>query len=172
MENSRQLSIDFTLTKPTEVLNDCPNILLSLRKKYFDQIITGEKKFEYRRSFKKEATNAYVYLTSPDSVIPGYLKLGEPIVGSPQEISRIAEAQRVGHGSIVFDYLDGAHEAFAIPITELCVFKEPVTLTQAKEVNPSISAPQSYIILDTRRELLSYLQNKEFYSIKIQHGSS
>ena len=42
------------------------NVLLSIKPKYVDLILNGEKKYEFRRKiFRNETNKVYVYCTSP-----------------------------------------------------------------------------------------------------------
>jgi len=48
------------------------NVLLSIKPKYVDKIISGTKMFEFRRSiFKKQVENVYIYESAPHQRIIG-----------------------------------------------------------------------------------------------------
>ena len=146
-------------------------LLISLKKEYYDMIKDGSKKYEYRRNFRRYPTTAFVYLTSPDKVVPGFIKFGHPIIGTPKKISRFAENQRTGHGRAVFEYLKGAKESFAIPINSLFEFNEPIHFDNMKKIDPAIAAPQSFIIMNTRAALLKFLLEKPFFNSVKNEGT-
>ncbi len=59
-------------------------ILISLKKVYFDLMLEGKKKYEFRRKFLNIPCAAFLYISSPVSKVCGVAKLGEPIIESPQ----------------------------------------------------------------------------------------
>ena len=161
MENNRQLSLCFADGYADQ--NE-EYLLISLKKEYYDKIRDGSKKYEYRRNFRRYPTTAFVYLTSPDKVVPGFIKFGHPIIGTPEEISRFAESQRAGHGSAVFEYLKGANESFAIPIKSLFEYHEPIHFDDIRKIDSEIVAPQSFIIVNKRLALLKFLMEKPSFN--------
>ncbi|MEG1009585.1 MAG: hypothetical protein RSF67_07240, partial [Clostridia bacterium] len=55
-------------------------IFLSFRPEFFRPIFYDIKKYEYRKRFCKEATTAYLYLSSPCQKVIGIMELGVPIM--------------------------------------------------------------------------------------------
>jgi len=52
------------------------NVLLSIKPKYVDLILNGEKKYEFRRKiFRNETNKVYVYCTSPVKKIVAYFTI-------------------------------------------------------------------------------------------------
>ena len=48
------------------------NVLLSIRPKYVEEIIKGNKRYEFRKSiFKKNVEEVWIYATSPTKKIVG-----------------------------------------------------------------------------------------------------
>ena len=66
-------------------------IIISIQEPYFNRILEGKKKFEYRRKFYDHPVFAFVYVPAPVKRISGLLKLGKPIYDSVDAIARIAE---------------------------------------------------------------------------------
>jgi len=116
----------------------------------------GEKKYEYRRKFPKTKTTAFIYVTSPVKQIKALVEFGEPIVGPVDRISQIAEQQRTGLGKEIATYMSGLKEGFAIPVLKVREVS-PVDLEEMRELFPGFAAPQSYMILDNRQEILEFL---------------
>lgn len=147
-------------------------ILMSLQEQYYTQIINGTKKYEYRKVFKEYPLSAFIYITKPKMVIKGYVKFGMPIIGTPEKISEIAEAQRLGHGKIILDYLNGLKKCYAVPILEVHEFNDELSIKQIKSAIPSFHPPQSYLTMENHPRLLDYLLKFETIKICINSDES
>ena len=56
------------------------NVLLSIRPKYVEEIIKGNKRYEFRKSiFKKNVDEVWIYATSPTKKIVGTFVIGKII---------------------------------------------------------------------------------------------
>lgn len=63
------------------------NVLISIKPKYVNEILSGEKKFEFRKKiFKQEVENIYIYSTSPKKKIVAKFKYNGFLEGTPLEI--------------------------------------------------------------------------------------
>lgn len=120
------------------------NVLLSIKPVYVEKIISGEKKYEFRKSVFKNfdrLNRIYIYSTSPVKRIIGSFKIGHVISGSPESIWE--EYRDCSGISAVdfFDYYKNHEKAVAISIEDLQIFDCPI--------NPFIEfkdfkAPQSF----------------------------
>ena len=56
-------------------------IIISLKDKYFQQIVRDEKHFEYRKSFKnfKGTIKAYIYVSQPVGKIYSFVLMEEAV---------------------------------------------------------------------------------------------
>ena len=59
-----------------------PIILLSLREEYFNQMLDGKKKYEYRTRYLKEETIAYIYISKTLKRIIAKIEFGMPIISN------------------------------------------------------------------------------------------
>jgi len=134
------------------------NILLSLREEYFNKMIDGSKRFEYRTRFLKEACTAYIYISKTKKSVIARLDLGEPIIGSAEEIAMLAESEESGCYQAMLEYLYN-DLGFAIPVNGVTLLSEEVTLDDLKSKFPDFVPPQSYFILDKKPELLTYFES-------------
>ncbi len=87
--------------------------------------------------------------------ILGYVDLEEPIIAPPKELSDLAEKQVSGIGKEIEEYMSGLDVGYAARIKSFTEI-EPVSLTFLRE-KFNFTAPQGYIILDKKPELLSFL---------------
>lgn len=133
-------------------------ILMSLRESYYQQILAGEKKYEFRTRFLKEKSTAYIYISKSIKRIVAIIEFGIPIYGSDEEIATIAETEKEGNYKIFLEWLNG-RKCYAIPIESIRVI-EPVSLDELKQKFPDFVVPQSYYNLNKKRELLQFLQSR------------
>lgn len=134
-----QLSL-VTTSEPTP-------IMLSLQPQYMQQIRDGSKHYEYRRKYRTERTRAFIYENAPVAAVTAVLELDEPIVAPPDEIARIADGVRAGHGASVLEYMAGLDVGFAVPIRAWNDI-DPVDQDELRSVHPPFAPPQSYVLLD------------------------
>lgn len=122
------------------------NVILSIRPKYARLILSGAKRYEFRKSIfnNKHVEEAYIYETSPIKKIVGIFKIGDIIRASPEDLW-----DQLGHLSGVneaefFDYFQEIKIGFAIEIKNVEIFDVPF---DPKEQIPGFNPPQSFCYL-------------------------
>jgi type I restriction enzyme S subunit len=122
------------------------NVILSIRPKYAELILSGTKRYEFRKSIfnSKYVDEAYVYATSPIKRIVGVFKIGDITKDSPKglwdqfgHLSGMDEAE-------FFEYFEDIRIGFAIEIKHVEIFDSPC---DPKELIPGFSPPQSFCYL-------------------------
>ncbi len=132
--------------------------MLSLQPQYYDELCRGLKKTEYRRGmFIKEPCHGFIYCSTPVAEIGAYVRFGQPIIGSHDEIARIKECEEAGTYDMMLEWLTGSNQATAIPILEVKTFPA-ISLQELRERFGKFHPPQKYTYIDTRPELLKYLK--------------
>lgn len=134
------------------------NLIISIEKKWFDLMVEGKKKYEFRRKFIDTPCNAFIYVPSPICEIQGYVEFGDPIIDTPNKINRLALSQGINEDSDILEYMEGIDYGYAIPIKKVKKLNKPISLDYLRE-NYTFTAPQSYIIVDKKPFLLDYLLN-------------
>lgn len=150
-----QLSLGFDLLN-----NDKIYILISLQERWFNRLVSGEKTYEFRRKFVKTESTVFIYVTNPVGKICGKAEFDKPIIAPIEEIAKIAESQLEGAGQRTIEYMKNQEIGFAMPIKKFVQVK-PISLQEIKKSFPEFVAPQSYIILNKKSELLDYLNKLE-----------
>jgi predicted transcriptional regulator len=145
--------------KPTERGELKISVLLSIQPQYYQMIKEGTKKYEYRRKFVTVPTTTFLYVGGATKAIMGYVELDRPIIDSVESICQLAERQKAGSMAGMREYLTGQEKGYAIPILSLHEIK-PVPLSELREKFSWFTVPQSYILLDKKSELLSFLQSR------------
>lgn len=119
--------------------------ILSIKPEYADRILSGEKRYEFRkRIFKrKDVDTIVIYSTSPCCRIVGEASIGEILRSSPEEIwERTKERGGIAEDKFM-TYFEGRETAYAIHIESVNRFEEPRTLADyAPQVK---AAPQSFV---------------------------
>jgi type I restriction enzyme S subunit len=122
------------------------NVLLSIKPVYVDEIVKGNKKYEFRRIiFKnKKIKRIYIYATAPVGKIVASFAVRKVIEDSPTALWRKCRRSAGISRKDFFEYFKGAKRAFAIQIGLVEHFDEPVDPFSVIE---DFTAPQSFFYL-------------------------
>ncbi|MEM3502998.1 MAG: hypothetical protein QXE05_07245 [Nitrososphaeria archaeon] len=116
------------------------NVILSIKPKYCKMILSGVKKYEFRKKFPKDVKYVYIYATSPIKKLVGKFKVGEIIEGSPTELwIRFRKYGGIDEDEF-FKYYKGASKGYAIQIEKVRTFS-PI---DPKTIMFDFKPPQSY----------------------------
>lgn len=119
------------------------NILLSIKPKYAESIISGNKRYEFRKIvFKRNyIENVYIYCTSPVKRIIGSFKVGDIIEDRPIKLWEKLNKFSGLEEKEFFDYFKNIERGFAIEIKSIEKFEDPV---DPVKLIPSFVPPQSF----------------------------
>lgn len=122
-------------------------VLLSIKPKYVDKILSGEKAFEFRKqSFKREGIKTVVmYATMPIGKIIGEFAIISILEDTPINIWEKTKEQSGIDKKYFDEYYNARKHAVAIQIGEIIKYDEPLDL---HELGENIVPPQSYRYLD------------------------
>ena len=122
------------------------NVLLSIRPKYIEEIIKGNKRYEFRKSiFKKDVDKVWIYATSPTKKIVGTFVIGEITKDTPDNLWNKFNGLSGLTEQEFFDYFSGINVGFAIELKYLKLFKVSI---DPKVVFPDFIPPQSFYYFD------------------------
>ena len=131
------------------------NAILSIKPKYVNAILEGDKRYEFRKtSFRREVKEVFVYATKPIGKIVCKFYVGEIIEDKPEklwknyrDLSGLTEEE-------FFTYFSGMRKGVAIEIEDVEKFKEPI---DPKMIYPEFTPPQSWIYLSSfQRQFISH----------------
>lgn len=130
-------------------------VLLSIKPQYVQEIINGNKKFEYRkRIFKQNVDSVVIYSTMPVGKIIGEFKIDKIINDSPKELwNQTCSFSGISKDSFL-EYFSGRNDGFAIQIKEFVQYSKPIN---PKEILDNFVAPQSYKYIYGDSELSNIL---------------
>lgn len=129
------------------------NVLLSIKPQYVEKIVSGEKKYEFRRTiFKRnDIEKVYIYSCSPVSKITAAFEIERILIDSPERIWK----QCYKHAGILrkdfFLYFKGSELSYAIEIGSVDDFPIPI---DPYHIFGDFKPPQSFYYLN-----LDFFQN-------------
>ena len=121
-------------------------ILLSIKPEYAEKILSGAKRFEFRKVlFKNPAVKTVViYATMPVGKVVGEFDIDEVLSARPKKLwSLTEEFAGIPHGYFK-EYFEGRDIGHAIKVNNVRRYTKPLNLLQ---VLPSGIAPQSFCYL-------------------------
>lgn len=128
-------------------------ILLSMKPEWFNMVISGQKKYEYRKHFPNEPIRAYIYVSAPVKAVEAIIEFGNRIDLSV--LKETCEAQEMKDR--VCYYLKNNN--YAIPVIK--VFRiNKISLDELREGVGGFIAPQMYYFLKEETALTSFLHDK------------
>jgi type I restriction enzyme S subunit len=130
------------------------NVLLSVKPKYAEEILSGRKKYEFRKSiFKKQnIEKVYIYSSSPVSKIVAAFEIEQILKGSPEKIWELCHKSAGISKNDFFAYFKNSDVAYAIKIGNIDNFLNPIDPCRIIE---NFKPPQSFYYV-----LLSFLLNR------------
>ncbi|HUV81894.1 MAG TPA: ASCH domain-containing protein [archaeon] len=119
------------------------NVLLSVKPKYVEEIISGRKKYEFRKSiFKREdIKKLYIYSSSPVKKIIAIVDIDGIISDSPQELWEQCHEDAGISEREFFRYFKNSDVGYAIKISNVQEFSTPV---DPYNINEDFRPPQSF----------------------------
>lgn len=119
-------------------------IMMSVSPVYFEQIVNGEKRYEYRKKRCRDTISAIVlYVGRPVSKVLGEIEVDEPIEGTPDEIwSATGDFSGVSKEMLLL-YCNDKKTVYAYPIKRVNMYDKPRRLQEYGKKYP----PQSFYYL-------------------------
>lgn len=123
-------------------------ILLSVKPKYSDLILTGQKRVEFRRTWAADEVGLIaVYSSSPSQRIVALVDVDEVVCDSPAKLWNHCTSRGGALTRREFlDYFDGKSLGYAVLLGEVRKLKNPL---DPHGVFSEFSAPQSFRYLTT-----------------------
>lgn len=117
-------------------------ILLSIHPKFVEKILTGEKRFEFRKTLPtKDIESVIIYATKPLGKVVAEFKVKSIHSKSPEQLWLETKDYAGIDEDFFFQYFKNREIAHAFEVGELIVFEPPKEL---KEFIPSGVPPQSF----------------------------
>lgn len=123
------------------------NVILSIKPKYANAILNGEKKVEFRKLvFKKEIKRVYIYSSSPEQRIIGYFTIDNIVSDTPKKLwQKFKQVGSINEDDF-FEYFANKEIGYSINIKTYSRFKKAIN---PKDIFENFVAPQSYMYCET-----------------------
>lgn len=133
------------MTKRTKDLFPKPPrvALISIKPRFVDKILSGEKRLEFRRIWAVEPIDVLIiYASSPVRRIVAKVNVVNVTKGSPTLLWRLAQSKGGGlTRKLLYDYLSGKKSGYAIELSDVIQFAQPI---DPKMMFENFLAPQSF----------------------------
>ncbi|ALU11632.1 hypothetical protein EYM_03225 [Ignicoccus islandicus DSM 13165] len=133
---------------------DAPVVLLSIKPKYAQRILSGYKKFELRTWIGLDLVPGMLvvmYVSGEIKAIIGEFRIGKVIKGRPEYVRKRIEQEGgeevTGIGEEDYSYISRSKKAFALEVTEPKKYKRPIYLNELRNVIPGWNPPMSHTLL-------------------------
>lgn len=119
-------------------------IMLSIKPEYSSKILSGEKKYEYRKHLpQKPIKKIIIYSTSPEKKIVGEVSVNGLLTMSPSQMWKQTKSNAGISRSKYRLYFKGCKEAFAYKLGDVVIFNPPKSLSDYNIAQ----APQSFVYI-------------------------
>ncbi|MEZ7196872.1 hypothetical protein [Pseudodesulfovibrio karagichevae] len=138
------------------------SIFLPIKPVYADRLLSGEKRFEYRKSIpSKDISAVVIYASSPKKMIVGIGIVDHILCGSVSDIW-----QKTRHASGInkdayLHYFEGKRTAYAIQFSEI---RRLTTMVPPETLSETFRIPQSFTYIDD--DNLKSLTDLEYETVK------
>jgi len=118
-------------------------VLLSIKPEYAEKILTGAKRFEYRKSMprNKAVHTVVIYATMPVGRVVGEFEIAGVLRESPEVLWKQTRQASGITREFFNEYFRGREKAVAIAVREPKRYAKPLKL---KDVSGSVTPPQSF----------------------------
>ncbi len=138
--------------------NRTEHLLLSLKPHYAELVFQGIKEAELRRRIIPfiENRSVYIYVSSPVRKIRGGFRVGQVWKNTPEKIwDQVSDLAQIEKSD--FDaYYSGSKVAYALQVTDVWEYKNPISLNNLRNRFSGFVVPQSW----------RYVRYEEFQSFQ------
>ena len=122
-------------------------VLMSIKPEFVDRIVSGKKKYEFRRVLYKrdDITHIVVYASSPVCRIVGEIEVASLLTDTPENLWKKTKDKAGISEQFFFAYFSGRDKANAIEVNAFYPYEEQVKL---KDKYPSLVPPQSFCYVE------------------------
>ena len=121
-------------------------IILSIHPNHIDKILSGVKRYEYRKRIPQDINYIIVYATAPTKKVVAIIEIDMIMKDTPQNIWDVTQSESGVSYEFFINYFNGVSTAYAIKIRNIYRLPTPIDITAIDGVK---SAPQAYQYVDT-----------------------
>lgn len=129
------------------------NALLSIKPRYADKILSGEKQYEFRKTCfqnPSQVETVLIYATNPVKRITGWFSISQIIEAAPEELwNRFGEKSGIQDRARFMDYFSNVSQGYAFEVDNAEELEHSVNPYEAIE---DFHPPVSFYYLDEETE--------------------
>lgn len=130
-------------------------IILSVHPSHIEKILSGEKRYEYRKRIPTHIRYIVVYATAPIKMIVAFIEIDSIITGAPESVWKKTKNHAGISKDFFMHYFANNQDSYAIKFKTVFKLKTPKSLMC---LDKDVFAPQSYAYLkETTEELCNKL---------------
>lgn len=139
-------------------------ILISIKEKYVNEILSGNKTIELRKSMPKASKGdiILIYTTKPIMAVTAIASVGGIISCTPDEMWKNYKANIGINKKEFYEYYKTAKKSVGIELENVIKLDAEILLSAIKLINPRFSPPQTFKYLNkftTLRDFKSIQKN-------------
>lgn len=140
--------------------NKNKTIILSIHPKHIEKILSGEKRYEYRKRIPQDINYIIVYATAPTKKVVAIIEIDMVMKDTPQNIWDVTQSESGVSYEFFMNYFNDLSIGYAIQFRKIYKLPNPIEITFIDGVK---GAPQSYQYVD---KSISELSEKMGVDIK------
>ena len=121
-------------------------IILSIHPNHIEKILSGEKRYEYRKRIPQDINYLIVYATAPTKKVVALIEVDMVMKDAPQNIWDVTQNESGVSYEFFMNYFNGVLTAYAIKFRNIYRLSTPIDITAIDGVK---SAPQAYQYVNT-----------------------
>lgn len=130
-------------------------IILSIHPSHIEKILSGEKRYEYRKRIPTDIRHIVVYATAPIKMIVALIEIDSILKGTPESVWKKTKRHAGVSKDFFMLYFADHQDSYAIKFKTVFKLETPKSLMC---LGNNIAAPQSYTYLtETTEELCNKL---------------
>lgn len=116
-------------------------IILSIHPNHIEKILSGEKRYEYRKRIPQDINYLIVYATAPTKKVVAIIEVDMVIKDTPQNIWDVTQNESGVSYEFFMNYFNEVSTAYAIKIRNIYKLPTPIDITVIDGVK---CGPQAY----------------------------
>lgn len=120
-------------------------IILSIHPNHIEKILSGEKRYEYRKRIPQNINYLIVYATAPTKKVVAIIEIDIVMKDTPQNIWNLTQNKSGVSYEFFMNYFNDAPIGYAIKFRNIYKLPTPVDITKIDGVK---CAPQAYMYVN------------------------
>ena len=103
-------------------------IILSIHPNHIEKILSGDKRYEYRKRIPQDINYIIVYATAPTKKVVAIIEIDMVIKDTPQNIWDVTQSESGVSYEFFMNYFNGVSTAYAIKFRNIYRLSTPIDI--------------------------------------------